>query len=139
MEKPDQRQNPFRFGQVVEDEAYCPRSDLERSLGGRIQRGQNTAVLGQRRVGKTSLVWKVAHSRRSWKVWYVDCLGIKTSQDFLTRGVQALSALGTGDMSISIGGKLPIHDGLFCYLNKEDMLSPGKCIILFCDFHNPWH
>jgi len=88
-----QMQNPFHFGQVVEKEAYCPRAELERRLKSRIQRGQNTVVLGNRRVGKTSLIWKVATQHRSHKVWYVDFLGIKSGQDFLTRGIQALGGL----------------------------------------------
>ena len=87
-------QNPFRFGQVVEKEAYCPRTALERRLGSRIERGQNTVVLGNRRVGKTSLICNVASRRRTHKVWYVDFLGIKSGQDFLTRGVQAMGSLG---------------------------------------------
>ena len=94
MKGRSQKQNPFRFGQVVEKEAYCPRTALERRLSSRIQRGQNTVVLGDRRVGKTSLIWKVATHRRAYKVWYVDFLGIKSGQDFLTRGVQALGNLG---------------------------------------------
>jgi len=93
MSKSPIAQNPFRFGQVVEEEGYCPRTALERRLDSRIRRGQNTVVLGNRRVGKTSLIWKVAARRRTWKLWYVDFLGIKSGQDFLGRGVQALSGL----------------------------------------------
>ena len=93
MSKSSTAQNPFRFGQVVEREGYCSRTALERQLDGRIRRGQNTVVLGNRRVGKTSLIWKVAAHRRGWKVWYVDFLGIKSGQDFLGRGVQALAGL----------------------------------------------
>jgi len=86
-------QNPFRFGQVVEKDAYCPRTALERRLSSRIERGQNTVVLGNRRVGKTSLICNVASRRRTHKVWYVDFLGIKSGQDFLTRAVQAMGSL----------------------------------------------
>ena len=86
--------NPFRFGQVVEAEAYCSRSALEKRLAGRIQRGQNTVVLGERRVGKTSLIWNVAARRRQWKTWYVDFLGVKSGSDVLARGIQALGRLG---------------------------------------------
>ena len=93
MKKNSRMQNPFRFGQVVENEAYCPRTALERRLKSRIQRGQNTVVLGNRRVGKTSLIWNVAARRRTYKVWYVDFLGIKSGQDFLTRGVQSLGSM----------------------------------------------
>ena len=83
----------FKEGQVVEKDAYCPRTALERRLSSRIERGQNTVVLGNRRVGKTSLICNVASHHRTHKVWYVDFLGIKSGQDFLTRGVQAMGSL----------------------------------------------
>ncbi|MFC1462364.1 ATP-binding protein [Verrucomicrobiota bacterium] len=93
MKKALRAQNPFHFGQVVEDDAYCSRTALEKRLRSRIMRGQNTVVLGNRRVGKTSLIWNVAARRRGWKVWYVDFLGIKSGEDFLSRGIQALVGL----------------------------------------------
>lgn len=93
MKKARTFRNPFHFGQVVQADAYCSRTALEKRLRSRIVRGQNTVVLGNRRVGKTSLIWNVATRGRGWKVWYVDLLGIKSGEDFLARGIQALAGL----------------------------------------------
>ncbi len=156
--------NPFRFGQVVVDDAYCPRPRLERQLQDRLRRGQNTVVMGERRVGKTSLIWKVASSMRGKKLWYVDFLGIKSGEDFLSRCIQGMGELekhssllerllkamprlsvsispdpvtGLPSLSPSIapGGFQPdTVSGLFGLV--ADMASKGKVIAVFDEFQD---
>ena len=48
--------NPFKYGQVVSAEDFCPRPQLIKEIMSFIKSGQNLCVQGERRVGKTSLI-----------------------------------------------------------------------------------
>lgn len=52
--------NPFVYGKVIKNkESLCPRQKEEKVLVNNIDSNQNTYVIGERRVGKTSLVSNV--------------------------------------------------------------------------------
>ena len=47
---------PFEYGCVVKGEVFCPRPEIESMLASNMASGQNTVVVGERRMGKTSLI-----------------------------------------------------------------------------------
>lgn len=87
--------DPFKYGQVVSGEYFCPRPDLAKTLKEHIEAGQNVYVQGERRIGKTSLITDVAKGLKSHQLLYVDLLGIK-SVDLLVKKI-ALSLAGSSD------------------------------------------
>ena len=54
--------NPFRFGQIVKEADFCRRPVLVEKLAENIKRGQNVYIQGERRIGKTSLIFEVVRS-----------------------------------------------------------------------------
>ena len=87
------KQNPFIYGCIVSAEHFCPRKRLETRLAALLRSGQNVAVTGPRRVGKSSLIHKVAREIRNSKLVYVDLWGIRTMSDLIRRCVQALDVV----------------------------------------------
>ena len=88
---------PFKFGRVVDGEHFCPRPRLERELVGTIRNAQNAVVMGERRMGKTSLMKAAAAKARGWRILYVDLMNIRTIADFCNRVAFGASRLGKGD------------------------------------------
>lgn len=77
--------NPFRYGCVVKGSFFCPRPLLERELARFIERGQNVVVYGERRMGKTSLVYETVRKMRGRRLLYVDLMGIGDVAGFCRR------------------------------------------------------
>jgi hypothetical protein len=82
--------NPFRYGQVVSGEDFCPRPRLSGEMTGFIESGQNTVVLGERRTGKTSMICEAIRCLKKHRMLYVDLLEIKTSDDLCKRLLKAV-------------------------------------------------
>lgn len=82
--------NPFRYGQVVGRDFYCSRSDLEKLLAGKISSGQNVLVRGERRIGKTSLIFRAIRSIKGCRTLYIDLLEVKTVEDVHKRFLDAI-------------------------------------------------
>lgn len=53
---------PFKYGCVVEADFFCPRPLLQNRLAEYVRDGQNVVLVGERRMGKTSLVFAVLQS-----------------------------------------------------------------------------
>jgi hypothetical protein len=85
--------NPFRYGQVVSGEDFCPRPELIDEMTGFIESGQNVAVQGERRTGKTSLICEAIRRLKKRRMLYVDLLEIKTSDDVCKRLLKAVISL----------------------------------------------
>lgn len=85
--------NPFRYGCVVDGDFFCPRPALEKELERLITSGQNVAIQGERRMGKTSLVCQTVHNMHGFKLLYVDLLGVRTLEDFCRRTTSAILSL----------------------------------------------
>jgi hypothetical protein len=85
--------NPFRYGQLVFQDEYCPRPALEKRLIERIKSGQNTVIQGERRVGKTSLIYRAISRLRGKRLFYIDLWGVKTGGDVLKRALHGLSSV----------------------------------------------
>ena len=86
--------NPFTFGRVVDGENYCPRPDLEALLAQSIESGQNVAVIGQRRVGKTSMILKTARKLPGHHLLYVDLLAVNSVAEIGERIGRAYIKMG---------------------------------------------
>ena len=105
MAEPD---NPFPYGSIVRSGDFCPRPRLENRLASLNRSGQNAALLGPRRVGKSSLIHRSAAKVRGSTLVYADLWGARTLSDFVRRCVQALDALGdTANLLQKISRSLP--------------------------------
>lgn len=82
--------NPFKYGQVVEDEDFCPRPEYVRQIREFILSGQNLVLTGERRIGKTSLIWEAASGLKDYLLVYIDLLEVKTTDDLCRRMVKAV-------------------------------------------------
>ncbi len=87
------KSNPFLYGCIVRAEHFCPRKRLEKRLSSLLRSGQNVAITGRRRVGKSSLIHRAAGTIRGSTFVYVDLWGIRTLSDFMRRCVQALDVI----------------------------------------------
>ncbi len=85
--------NPFLYGCIVETDQFCARPRLQKRLASFFRSGQDVAVLGPRRVGKSSLIHRTARGIRGATLVYADLWGVNTLPDFIRRCVQALDAI----------------------------------------------
>ena len=84
--------NPFKYGSVVLGKDFCGRTDLIKQVQGHIESSQNIVVYGERRVGKTSLIYEATRRQKGCRTLQIDLMNIK-SVNALCR--KFLSALGT--------------------------------------------
>lgn len=85
--------NPFKYGQVVYDDDFCPRPQLERLLKDYINAAQNVLLAGERRIGKTSLIYQIIHKMSKLRLLYIDVLEIKTVDDLCRRIIKAIASM----------------------------------------------
>ena len=50
--------NPFKYGSIVLGSDFCGRKDLLCQITGHMNASQNIVVLGERRIGKSSLIYE---------------------------------------------------------------------------------
>jgi|FLOH01.1.fsa_nt_gi uncharacterized protein len=82
--------NPFSYGVIVTGEDYCPRTSLEKTVRSNFLSGQNMALHGERRIGKTSLITNVAKKLPKKRLVYVDFLFVNNPMDVVERIAQAV-------------------------------------------------
>jgi AAA+ ATPase superfamily predicted ATPase len=82
--------NPFKYGRVVSKLNYCPRPDLEAKLKSRLLSAQNIYMEGERRTGKTSLIFETAGKLKSKRIVYIDLLEVKTIEDIHKRALNGV-------------------------------------------------
>ncbi len=85
--------NPFLYGCIVETEQFCARPRLKKRLVSFFRSGQDVAILGPRRVGKSSLIHRTAHSIKGATLVYADLWGVNSLPAFIRRCVQALDSI----------------------------------------------
>ncbi|MBC2744966.1 MAG: ATP-binding protein [Desulfosarcina sp.] len=85
--------NPFKYGQIVKGSDFCRRPELEKNLANQIRRGQNVYIQGERRTGKSSLVWETVRRLKKPRIVYIDLLETKTSDDLIRRMVTGVISL----------------------------------------------
>lgn len=71
---------PFKSGMIVEKADFCGRAQEIRQLSNLIESKNRCYLYGERRVGKTSLVFETARRLKKSCIT-VDLLGVKTEDD----------------------------------------------------------
>jgi hypothetical protein len=84
---------PFKYGTVVSGKDFCGRRALIQQLSDLIASSQNVLVQGERRIGKTSLIYETLRKLKGFRPLSVDVMGIKTSHDFCQRTIKAIISL----------------------------------------------
>ncbi len=83
--------NPFRYGEVVVDEDFCSRPELLRAVGKHIRAAHKIALMGERRTGKTSLVFEAARRKRGLRLVYAQLWAAKSITDVADRLLRGIS------------------------------------------------
>ena len=95
--------NPFRYGQVVSHRDFCSRPLLLQQLISFAESGQNVFLQGERRTGKTSLIYEAARKLSGYRLLYIDLLEVKTI-DYLCR--RMITSIVRSERRISFQKKL---------------------------------
>lgn len=82
--------NPFRYGAVVSGTDFCGRDQKIKELTQFIESGQNVVLQGERRIGKTSLVYETVRRMKKRRLLLVDLMEVKTIEDVCTRILRAI-------------------------------------------------
>jgi AAA+ ATPase superfamily predicted ATPase len=83
--------NPFCYGKIVGGKDFCPRKEAELKLTDNISRNQNTYIVGERRIGKTSLIEFVCSKIRSnYLEVFVDLRMLESLEDLEKRMLTAI-------------------------------------------------
>lgn len=83
--------NPFQYGVIVDDSAFCNRKEEIAYLKNQIKNGYSTWLFSPRRFGKTSLVDKVFREMDNTSCIYIDLYNIKSKDDFCKRYSKAIA------------------------------------------------
>jgi hypothetical protein len=81
---------PFRTGVQVTGRDFCPREEALRSLRECIQSSGRVYVVGERRIGKSSLIAESVRPLKSVRPVFVDLMAVKGLEDITHRLGQAL-------------------------------------------------
>lgn len=155
--------NPFKYGQVVFDKDFCHRPDLEDKLKNLIASGQNVLLEGERRIGKTSLIFEIIRQTKNLQLIYIDIMEIKTVDDFCRRIIKAIASMEqkagmvqkifkamahlkptltidplTGSPSLSLDASVKLKpdsiEGLLDFINTER--KNKKWVVVFDEFQD---
>ena len=74
--------NPFQYGVVINDTAFCNRKEEITYLKTQIKNGYSTWLFSPRRFGKISLIEKVFRELNDTACIYIDLYNIKSKDDF---------------------------------------------------------
>lgn len=81
---------PFKYGAVVSGGDFCGRGEEIKQLTEFIISSQNVFIQGERRIGKSSLIYETVRKIKNRKAVFVDLMGIKSSQEFCQRTVKSI-------------------------------------------------
>ena len=56
--------NPFKYGSIVLGKDFCGRKDLLKQIAAHMEASQNIVIVGERRIGKSSLVYEAVRKLR---------------------------------------------------------------------------
>ena len=85
---------PFKSGMHVLGKHFCGRKQEIKLLGDYMKSAARVYLVGERRIGKSSLILEAIRRQKGYRVLYVDLLAIKTVDDLCKRIVKALISLG---------------------------------------------
>ena len=89
---------PFKYGRVVSGSDFCGRQDSISELSEYFRSDQNIVVLGERRIGKTSLIVETARKMKGERTLLtVDLMAIKSAQDIYERMIKSVFKLERDD------------------------------------------
>jgi len=85
-------ENPFRYGALALDDAFTNRERELTELVADVRNGQDVVILGRRRYGKSSLVWRAMEQLAGEDVLvaYVDLMATPTKERFAARLAKAI-------------------------------------------------
>ena len=81
---------PFKYGTVVWKDDFCGREEQIKQLKNFIVSSQNVLIYGERRIGKTSLIYETIRRSRGYRSVIIDLMEIKTIYDFCKRMINAI-------------------------------------------------
>jgi uncharacterized protein len=85
--------NPFKYGSIVLGNDFCGRKDLLKQIAAHMEASQNIVVIGERRIGKSSLVYEAGRKLKGTDILYMDLLGIKSVDALCKRMLRAIVTL----------------------------------------------
>jgi Cdc6-like AAA superfamily ATPase len=85
--------NPFKYGSIVLGKDFCGRKDLLKQIAAHMEASQNIVIVGERRIGKSSLVYEAVRKLRGTHILYTDLLGIKSVDAFCKRILKTIVIL----------------------------------------------
>lgn len=89
--------NPFKYGCIVDGDDFCARKELSAQLLDYVQRGQNIVIQGERRIGKSSLVYNTLNGQKKYRPIMIDLMGVKSTVDICNRIADALTRFDSSD------------------------------------------
>lgn len=92
--------NPFLFGRIVYEKTFCPRREQTEELRNYVSAGQSVVVLGERRVGKTSLVTEAVRGMKGYGLVDCDFWAVKSLQDVAERIMSAIVTMQAKDRTL---------------------------------------
>jgi len=90
-------QNPFVYGRPVIGDKFWGRTEQVKMLRGLIMSHQNTVLVGERRVGKTSLVMNTAQILKGFSVVKTHFQGVKSVDAACKRLISGIAAMEKED------------------------------------------
>lgn len=85
--------NPFKYGQIVLGNDFCPRPQLQKQIREYIQSGQNFFVQGEKQAGKNSLIYEVVNKIKTKRILHIDLLEVKSIDNFCKRIIKSIISL----------------------------------------------
>jgi len=85
--------NPFKYGTIVTGKDFCGRYELLGGIIKHIESAQNIAIIGERRIGKTSLVREAARKTKGIRTLYVDFFGVKSIDAMCKRIIHGITLM----------------------------------------------
>jgi len=85
--------NPFKYGSIVVAEHFCGRKKLITQIQEHIFSAQNIVIYGERRVGKTSLIYEAIRRQKKFRPLRLDLMDIKSTDTLCRKILHALALL----------------------------------------------
>jgi hypothetical protein len=124
---------PFRTGMRVTGKDFCGRKKELSLLREYIQSSARVYILGERRIGKTSLIFEAIRPLRSLRMVYIDLMAVKTLGDVCERIAGAI--VRTEKRKTKLGGILGSLALLRPSFTIDPMTNMGHIICKVCVTH----
>jgi hypothetical protein len=85
--------NPFKYGSIVMGEDFCGRKKLIQQIQDHIISSQNIVLYGERRVGKTSLIYEAARQNKGYRTLQLDLMNVKSIDALCRKFLAAIGAM----------------------------------------------